>query len=67
MKLLFFKKMVKHNEKSFLKIAKEGYYNKHEIVTEIFLKNKNTKKQNLEGIDLKIFIKNTQRIWKSVL
>ena len=49
--------MVKHNEKSFLKIAKEGYYNKHEIVTEIFLKNKNTKR----------FIKNTQRIWKSVL
>ena len=35
--------MVKQNEKNIMKTTKEGYYTKHEIVTEIFWKKKKIK------------------------
>ena len=37
-----------------MKITKKGYKNKHEIVTEIFLKEKKDKKENMEERDKEI-------------
>ena len=42
--IVIIQKMVKHNQNNILKITKKDYKNKYEIIKEIFLKKKKTKK-----------------------
>ena len=41
--IVMISKMVKQNQNNIMKITKKLYKNKHEMVTEIFLKKKKTK------------------------
>ena len=56
-KIVVIQKIVKKNKKNITKITKKSRQNKHEIVTEIFLKKKMTKKGNMDKTDTKICLK----------
>ena len=55
-KIVIIQRIVNENKKD-MKITKEGFNKKREIVTEIFWKKKKTLKKNMEEIDVRTCLK----------
>ena len=55
-KIVIIQRIVNENKKN-MKITKEGFNKKREIVTEIFWKKKKTLKKNMEEIDVRTCLK----------